>query len=115
VYRVRAWDTTLLGPRFNNSGTQVTVLVLQNSMDAPITGHVHFWSGSGALVGTQAVSLATRASSALNTSTVPGVAGQSGSLTLSHDAPYGTLLGKAVSIESGTGFSFDTPLIPRAR
>jgi uncharacterized repeat protein (TIGR01451 family) len=115
VYRIRAWDTTLVGPRFNNSGTQLTVLILQNSGDAPVDGHVHFWSASGALIGTVPVSLAARASSTLDTSTVPGAAGQTGSLTLTHDGRYGALSGKAVSIESATGFSFDTPLVSRPR
>jgi uncharacterized repeat protein (TIGR01451 family) len=115
AYRIRAWDTTLFGPRFNNSATQVTVLVLQNTTDAPVAGHVHFWGGSGALVGAQTLSIAPRGSLVLNTSAVPGVAGQSGSLTLSHDAPYGVLLGKAVAVEPATGFTFDSPLVPRAR
>jgi hypothetical protein len=38
TYRVRAYETTLAIPRFNNTGTQVTVLLLQNSTDAPING-----------------------------------------------------------------------------
>jgi hypothetical protein len=115
VYRIRAFDTTLLGPRFNNSGGQVTVLVLQNTTDAPIAGHVHFWSASGALLGSQAVALAARASSVLNTSTLGAAAGQGGTLTVSHDGRYGTLVGKAVSVEPNTGFTFDTPLVTRAR
>ena len=115
VYRIRAWDTTMLGPRFNNSGTQVTLLVLQNTTDVPVTGHVYFWSASGTLLGAQPLSLAGRASSVVNTSTLPGAAGQSGSLTLSHDGRHGTVLGKAVSVEPATGFAFDTPLVVRPR
>jgi hypothetical protein len=59
------------------------------------------------------VSLAPRGSLALNTATVAGVAGQSGSLTLSHDGEYGALVGKAVALEPATGFTFDSPLVTR--
>jgi hypothetical protein len=32
-----------------------------------------------------------------------------------NNGPYGSLTGKAVALEPATGFSFDTPLTPRAR
>jgi hypothetical protein len=41
--------------------------------------------------------------------------GTFGSLTVTHGGPYGALVGKAVSLEPGTGFSFDTPLTYRPR
>ena len=44
VYRVRAYETTSAVPRFNNSGTQVTVLALQNPTSHAIAGEVYFWS-----------------------------------------------------------------------
>jgi len=47
----------------------------------------------------------------LNTATVaPGTAG---ALTLAHDARYGDLSGKTVALEPSTGFSFDSPMVPR--
>jgi hypothetical protein len=49
----------------------------------------------------------------LNTATL--VPGQSGSLTVSHDARYGELAGKLISVEPATGFSFDTALLARPR
>lgn len=51
----------------------------------------------------------------VNTSQVPALMGQGGSVTITHDAGYGQLEGKAVSLEPATGMSFDTPLIPRPR
>ena len=36
VYRIRAWDTTYSIPRFNNTGSQVTVLLVQNPADRPV-------------------------------------------------------------------------------
>ena len=47
----------------------------------------------------------------LNTSQV--AAGQGGTITISHDGRYAALDGKAVSVEPATGFTFDTPLLPR--
>jgi hypothetical protein len=39
---------------------------------------------------------------------VLGLAGQSGSITITHDGRYGDLSGKAVTLEPATGYSFDT-------
>jgi hypothetical protein len=50
-----------------------------------------------------------------NTSAVPGVGGQSGSITVASDVAYGALAGKAVAVEPATGFTFDTPLTLRTR
>jgi hypothetical protein len=47
VYRLRAYETTYSIPRFNNSGTQVTVLLLQNPTNETVTGHIYFWSAAG--------------------------------------------------------------------
>jgi hypothetical protein len=115
VYRLRVWETTLSGARFNNAGTQVTVLLLQNGGRLPVFGAAHFWDAAGMRVGRHEFSLQPNASLALNTSTVPGVAGVAGSITVSHGAPHGTLVGKAVALEPDTGFAFDTPLVPRPR
>jgi hypothetical protein len=112
VYRVRAYDTALAGARFNNGGGQRTIVVLQNG-PSPVSGRLHFWSTSGALLYTQPFVLGVRASLALDAAGLPAVHQQSGSLTVTHDAPYGALTGKAVAIEPATGFAFDTPLLPR--
>jgi hypothetical protein len=115
AYRLRAWDTTCVLPRFNNSATQVTILLLQNPTAHLIGGTVHFWSVTGTPAGSQPFSLGSHGTLAFNTSTVPGVAGQSGSITVVHDGGYGELLGKAVAVEPATGFTFDTPLASRPR
>ena len=93
----------------------MTVLVLQNTGGAPLTGRACFWSAAGALLGAHPFTLGPRASVSLNTASVPGLAGQSGSITVSHDGGYGTLAGKAVSLEPATGYSFDSPLASRPR
>jgi surface antigen len=115
VYRIRTWDTTLGLARFNNSSSQVTILVLQNTSDRTVTGHAHFWSAAGALAGTQAFTTGPHAAYVVNTSTLPGLSGVSGTVTVSHDGSYGVVVGKAVALESATGFTFDTALQPRRR
>jgi hypothetical protein len=115
AYRLRAYETTGSIPRFNNGGTQVTVLLVHNRGAATVNARLYFWGAAGALLGQQAVTLAPRTSLTLNTSTLPGLAGQSGSITIAHDGGYGALGGKAVALEPATGYSFDSPLANRPR
>jgi hypothetical protein len=112
-YRIRAWETTGSISRLNNSGTQVTVLVLQNNGGTPVNAGVWYWNAAGALAGSQAVTLAAKATVTVNTSVV--VPGTSGGITVSHDGRYGQLAGKAVAVEPATGFTFDTEMRTRPR
>jgi Calx-beta domain len=114
-YRVRAWETTLRCPRFNNANSQVTVLQVQNTTGGTVAGTVWFWSAAGALLASEPLSLAPHGSTAIATSALAGLAGQSGSLTITSDAPYGALTGKAVALEPATGLTFDALLEPRPR
>jgi hypothetical protein len=47
IYRLRAYETTASIARFNNSSTQVTVLLIQNSGPEAVAGHVWFWRLDG--------------------------------------------------------------------
>jgi uncharacterized repeat protein (TIGR01451 family) len=114
-YRIRAYETTYSVPRFNNSGTQVTVLLLQNTGIGTVNGHVYFWSPTGSLLATHPFVLTPKQLLVLNSGTVPGVAGQSGTMTVSHDGSYGVLAGKTVALEPSTGFSFDSPMEVKLR
>jgi hypothetical protein len=115
VYRIRAVETTYSIPRFNNTGSQVTVLLLQNPAAYPVTGHVWFWNAAGMPLGSHAFNLTARQALVLNTATVAGVAGQGGAITVSHDGRYGDLAGKTVALEPSSGFSFDSPMLPLPR
>jgi hypothetical protein len=112
-YRIRFRETTVSVPRFNNALGQVTVLIIQNSTgwngNIPIAGTIYFWNTAGALLGSQTFSLIGRAALVLNTASVGGVAGKSGTITVAHDGGYGNLAVKSVALEPTTGFSFDTP------
>jgi hypothetical protein len=115
VYRIRAYETTCSVPRFNNAGSQVTVLVLHNPTSDPISGDVYFGVSSGAQVASYPFTLYPRATLVLNTATVPGASGVSGAITVAHDGRYGDLSGKTVALEPATGFSFDSALEPRRK
>src|SRR5262249_36100071 len=113
VYRITAYDTSYTIARFNNTGSQVTVLLLQNPTGDPVDGVVRYWSPNGSLVGAASFTLAAHGGKTINTAAT--LSGLSGAITVASLAPYGTLTGKAVSLEPATGFSFDTPMVPRPR
>ncbi len=111
TYRLRKYETTYAVPRFNNAGSQVSVLIVQNTSDGRIAGTVHFWGVDGALAGSRGFVLNPRASLVLNTTTV--VPGITGSITVANDGRYGSLTGKVVALDPATGFSFDTAMEAR--
>ena len=112
VYRLRAFETTESIPRFNNSASQVTVLLLQNPAGYSISGNIYFWAVTGgAPLATQSFNLPAKNTLVLNTATV--VPGVGGAITLASDGRYGDLTGKTVALEPATGFSFDSPMVPR--
>ncbi|MGH7785986.1 MAG: hypothetical protein ACRERC_03915 [Candidatus Binatia bacterium] len=111
VYRLRFFDSPYSSARFNNSGTQVTVLLVQNPQSYAIAGAVYLWNANGTSAGTQPFSVAAKNLLVFATQTIaPGV---SGSITVAHDGRYGDLSGKTVALEPATGFSFDTSLEAR--
>jgi Zn-dependent metalloprotease len=115
VFRLRAYETTYSIPRFNNASSQVTVLVLQNPTNYTISGSIDFWSTSGAALASQPFTLVAKSGLVLNTTSVPGLLGASGSVTIAHDGRFGDLTGKTVALEPSTGFSFDSQMILRAQ
>jgi hypothetical protein len=108
-YRIRAWDTTIAVPRYNNSGTQVTVLLIQNTGSEPVSGNAHLWGTAGGTIpdATVPFTLGNHQASVINLASV--AAGSSGTITITHDARYGQLAVKSVALEPSTGFSFDSP------
>jgi uncharacterized repeat protein (TIGR01451 family) len=114
VYRLGALETTAFIPRFNNSGSQVTVLVLQNGGDVAVDLDVRFWSNAGAALGGIVIqALGPRQTYVQNTAVM--APGASGSITVAHTGRYGQIAGKAVAVEPATGFTFDTAAAARPR
>ncbi|MET0551965.1 MAG: Calx-beta domain-containing protein [Vicinamibacteria bacterium] len=115
VYRLRVYETTAAVPRFNNSATQATVLVLQNTTGLLLSGDADFWNAAGQRLATVPFAIPPHGTSVTSTGSVAGLGGQSGSITLTHDGAYGALAGKAVALEPDTGLSFDSPLSYKPR
>jgi hypothetical protein len=115
LYRLRAYETTLRIPRFNAAAGQSTALVVQNLGASPVSAAAHFWRADGSLAGLQTFTVPARGLFVLNAASVGAVAGTSGSVTIRHDGRHGDLVGKAVSIDPGPGFAFDTPFVTRPR
>jgi uncharacterized repeat protein (TIGR01451 family) len=114
TYRLRAWDATGSFARFNTTHDQEVVILVQNPAAAGVVnGTLWFWRGDGALLATRPFSLPARRSLVLQVASL--LPGSAGSITLTHDAGYAGLVGKAVAIEPATGFSYDTPLVARPR
>jgi hypothetical protein len=111
-YTARFYDTTATIPRFNDSGTQSTALLLQNATNRNCILHIFFLDVGGQQIGP--VNLVGLAAHELRVFT-SGLTNQSGSVRIAHGCGYGGLSGKAVSIEPATGFTFDTPLLYRPR
>ena len=72
------FDTTLFLPRWNSTASQTTILILQNTTNATVTGSVYFYDGAGALLATEAVSVPEHGVQLLSTASVPALAGQLG-------------------------------------
>ena len=115
AYRIRAYDTTYTIPRFNNTAGQVTIVLVQNPGARDVAGHIRFWDAGGLPLATSGLALPPGASLVLNAASLPALAGLSGSITVTSDAGYGALAGKAVTIDPANGLSFDAPLLARPR
>ena len=110
TYDLVLYDTTLFLPRFNNVGTQTTVVLLQNTRTTTVTGSIHFFDGVGGHLHTQGFTLQGNATFVFPTVGIPALQNVAGSATVAHTAGYGGLAGKGVALEPATGFTFDTPL-----
>jgi hypothetical protein len=114
-YQITMLNTTLFAPRFNNTSSQTSILQLQNVTSASATGSVDFWAANGTLLHGEPFTITARGVLVLNSAGIAAVAGKSGSVSISHDAGYAGLVGKLVSVEPATGFTFDTAVTPLPR
>jgi hypothetical protein len=111
-YDIVMYDTTLFLPRWNNTASQTTILILQNTTNTTVTGTVSFYDAGGALLATAAVNVPEHGVQILPTASIPALAGQSGSASVAQLGGYAALAGKAVALEAATGFTFDTVIAP---
>ena len=111
-YRARFFETTYTIPRFNNTGSQSTILLVQNATDRSCIVTMLLIDADGAMINaTTAGTIPPHRLTILNTASI--APNQSGTVRVVHTCGYGGLSGKAVSIEPATGFTFDTAMVPR--
>jgi hypothetical protein len=115
TYRLRSYETTYSIPRFNNTGSQVSVLLLQNPTAATVQATAYFYNTSGTLLTSQPYTLTPKSVTVVSLPGIGPIATSSGSVVFTHDAPFGALAGKTVALEPATGFSFDSPMLARTR
>ena len=113
TYDLSFRDTTYAVPRWNNSGTQVSVLVVQNTTPYTIVPELNLFDANGTLVYTTLLGMGPRGVRVFSTAGIAALAGKSGSGLIRYvSGGYGALAGKVVSVEASTGFTFDTPIQP---
>jgi hypothetical protein len=113
-YDIVLVDTTLFLPRFNNTGTQRTVLILQNTRERAVSGKIFFRQNDGTAWPNYPFTIAPQALLVLDTGSIPQIGQSSGSASIAHTGGVGALTGKAVALEPSTGFTFDTALTTAA-
>jgi hypothetical protein len=116
-YEIVFRETTMYCPRFNNAGSQVSVLIVQRAaseLAQTCTGTAFFYNEDQAVVGTQALSIGGNVDvSVYSLPGIAGLAGQKGGATIAHTCGLGGVKAKLVALEPATGFSFDTPCSQR--
>ena len=89
------------------------MLIIENPGSTTVSGHAWLWRSFINVPPDVPFTLAPARALVINTATI--VKAQSGTMTVTHDGGYGALVGKTVALEPSTGFSFDSPMIPRPR
>jgi hypothetical protein len=109
-YRIRFYDTTYTIPRFNNTGSQSTVLFIRNATRRECGALVFYLDANGTVTGATGMQLDPGEGRVVGPNVQPL---DSGSIRVAHTCGYGGLSGKAVSVEPSTGFAFDTEMVLR--
>ena len=103
-------EGTYYCPRYNQSGTQVSVLIVQNTTNGNCGVSADFYDEAANYLGSAnpAAPLPWGGMWVLPVGSVPGLPGTKGSVRVhSFCSPSGLKI-KAVALEAATGFSFDT-------
>jgi hypothetical protein len=111
TYSVSFYDTTLFVPRWNNTATQTTVLILQNTTSVTVPSNIYFHDAAGVQLAVVVADVPPRGVQVISTASVAALAGRSGSALVAAVGSQGAIVGKAVALEAATGFTFDTPFV----
>ena len=108
-YSILFVETTMYCPRYNNAGTQSSVLILQNVTNGTCNVFVGFEAENGNFINGTSVPVPGAGTLVLPASSVAGVQGTKGSVQIMNTScSPSAFKGKMVALEPSTGFSFDT-------
>lgn len=105
AYRIRAVETTIAVPKYNNTGSQTTALAIQNLRPTERSVTVYLRNHMGQITATSTTSIPALGSTVVHTQLLTG---SSGTITIAHDAGYGGLAARATTTDFSTGYIFDT-------
>ena len=74
---------------------------------------LHFLDEDGTVIGAHEDTLSQTTPEVVDTSDLPFAEKAQGSITLTNVCEYGSIAGKATTIEPAKGLSYDTALVPR--
>ena len=107
-YSIRLSEATMYCPRYNNSGTQVSVLIVQNVSNGLCDIAVDFFAENGTYVTSFSSTAVGNGMVVLPVGSIPALVGTKGSAQLHPFCSPSGLKAKLVALEPATGFSFDT-------
>ena len=110
-YSISFRETTLYCPRFNNSGTQTSVLILQGSnpdISTTCSYRAVFVDEGATVITSYSGSVDANDVDVVSLSGISALVGKKGGAFVAHNCGYGGVKAKLVALEPATGFSFDT-------
>jgi hypothetical protein len=111
-YSIQLRETTMYCARYNNTGTQTSVLIIQRTDPDNFNTcnyEARFNNEAGTEVGSATGALAAgNTMTVISTGGIAGVGATKGSAYIAHSCGYGGIAAKLVALEPSTGFSFDT-------
>lgn len=108
-YSILFTESTMYCPRYNNAGTQISVLIVQNATNGSCGVGVNFYDETGAYLASHTGTINGSGMMVLPVGSVPGLVGTKGSVRIEGTfCSSSALKAKMVALEPATGFSFDT-------
>lgn len=107
-YSIVSQLSTYFCPRYNNSGSQVSVLIMQNISSFSCPATVYFLDEAGNTLATDSSTIAANATRVFAVGSLPALVGTRGSARIAHTCSAYVFKAKLVALEPATGFSFDT-------
>lgn len=107
-YSIVYSETTLYCSRFNQSGTQASVVIIQNTTNSTCNMFISFLAENGSFIGGQNASALGAGMVVLPAASVTNVPGTKGSVQILPTCSPSALKAKVVAVEPATGFSFDS-------